>query len=267
MQVTEINIYPIKSLRGYSISEALVCTQGLEHDRRCMLVDGGGHMITQRECPRLATLVPQIEPGGLRVLVGEGGEIPIPLDASGWTEQEARVAVFGHEYVGRLAAAAINRAFSEALGVRCELLSIRSDIFRTKHDVAFHDDAPLLVIGQASLDDLNARLATSIPMNRFRPNLVIGGGEAFAEDFWPRIVVGETVFRRIKQCERCVIPTVDQNIGEFRGPEPLKTLATYRRKGQNVAFGSYYRPETAGATIHQGDEVRVLETAPVSRSL
>ena len=259
MQVLEINVYPIKSLRGSKATAALVCRYGLEHDRQWMLVDAASNMITQRECPRLATLVPSVEPHRLRVTVPGSEDISVPLDARGWSDEHATVDIFGHEYVGAVAIDSVNRSFSEASGVECKLLWIRSDIFRTKTEVAFHDTSPIHVIGQASLDELNRRLTTPLPMNRFRPNLVIAGSKAFEEDTWERISIGATVLRAVKQCERCVIPTVDQAEGQFRGPEPLKTLATFRRKGQNVTFGAYYRPEQAGARIHAGDEVRVLE--------
>jgi uncharacterized protein YcbX len=99
-------------------------------------------------------------------------------------------------------------------------------------------------------------------MNRFRPNLVIAEAQPFEEDLWQRIAIGDTVLRAVKQCERCVITTVDQLEGVFKGPEPLKTLATFRRKGENVAFGQYFRPESKGAKLHRGDDVKVLALRP-----
>ena len=170
--------------------------------------------------------------------------------------------MWGHSFVGVIASDAINRALSEAIGTTCRLTSIRTDIFRMKHDVAFHDDSPFLVISQASLDELNRRSPAPIPMNRFRPNLVVADAKPFEEDLWQRIAIGDTVLRAVKQCERCVIPTVDQAEGIFKGPEPLKTLATFRRKGDNVAFGQYFRPESKGTTLHRGHEVNVLELKP-----
>jgi uncharacterized protein YcbX len=99
-------------------------------------------------------------------------------------------------------------------------------------------------------------------MNRFRPNLVISDARPFAEDFWQRVTIGDTVLRALKACERCVITTVDQAEGVLKGPEPLKTLATFRRKGDNVAFGQYFRPETKGRRVRRGEDVRVLELKP-----
>ena len=262
MKVAEILVYPIKSLRGSAVNESLVCRYGLEHDRQWMLVDRESKMITQRECPRIATLVPNVGDGRLRITLPAAGEIVASLGADGWTGEPVTVDVFGSVYVGVAAGEAVNASLSDTIGVACRLVSIRSDVFRTKHEVAFHDDSPVLVISRASLDELNTRLQAPLPMNRFRPNLVVEDAKPFEEDVWQRIALGDTVLRAVKQCERCVTTTVDQAAGVFAGPEPLKTLATFRRKGQNVAFGQYFRPENSGAILRRGDEVRILEWAP-----
>ena len=262
MKIADILVYPIKSLRGTSVDKALVCGYGLEHDRRWMLVDPDSKMITQRECPRAATLHPAVEDNRLRIALPDGGDIIVPFNAKAWTEQQVTVEIWGHCYVGIVATDGINAALSMAIGIGCRLVSIRSDIFRMKHEVAFHDDSPLLIISQASLDELNRRSPAPIPINRFRPNVVISDAKPFDEDLWQRIALGDTVLRAVKACERCVITTVDQAEGVFRGPEPLKTLATFRRKGENVAFGQYFRPESKGSKLRRGDEVRVLELKP-----
>jgi uncharacterized protein YcbX len=124
--------------------------------------------------------------------------------------------------------------------------------------VAYHDDAPIHIVSEASLEELHRHLEVPLPMNRFRPTIVVSGATPFDEDTWPRIALGDAVFRAVKACIRCVITTTDQDLGVVSGPEPLKTLATFRRKGDGVAFGYYYRPEAAGATIHVNDAVTVL---------
>jgi uncharacterized protein len=262
MNIAEIFVYPIKSLRGSAVDEALVCGYGLEHDRQWMLVDGESRMITQRECPLVATLVPHVEDRRLRITLPTGGEVLVTFSADAWTDRQVTVDVWGHVYVGVVAAEPINAALSEAIGAACRLASVRSDVFRTQHEVAFHDDSPVLVISQSSLDELNQRLPAALPMNRFRPNLVVNDAESFDEDLWQRIAIGDTVLRAVKQCERCVTTTVDQAAGVFTGPEPLKTLATFRRKGEGVAFGQYFRPESKGTNLRRGDELRVLELKP-----
>ena len=234
MNITEINLYPIKSLRGSSLPEALVCSKGLENDRCWMLVDGEGKKITQRECPCLALLVPQVGDGWLRVRAPGSSDIVVALDQAGWTDERLTIDLWGHEHVGVVASEPVNRELSDAIDASCRLLWLwRED------DVPFHDDAPLLVISQSSLDELNRRLPSPLPMNRFRPSVVVAGSTAFEEDEWQRIAIGATEFTAVKLCVRCSITTIDQAEGQFRGPEPLHTLATFRRTEKGVAFGAY----------------------------
>ncbi len=265
MHLTEINVYPVKSLRGTAVREATVCADGLEHDRRWMLINAESQKLTQRECPRLATLVPHLEDGHLRVEIPGSPDVQVRLDSS-WTGQQVTIDLWGHEHIGVVAVDAVNQGLSDALGMSCRLVSFRGNLAKNDTGAAFHDDAPILIISQASLDELNRRLPTPLPMNRFRPSLVVTGSGSFEEDSWQRIAIGETKFGAVKQCVRCAITTVDQAAGEFRGPEPLKTLATFRRIEQNVAFGAYFRPESAGTRVRLGDELRVLEAKPSSAS-
>ncbi len=130
---------------------------------------------------------------------------------------------------------------------------------RFQDTVSFADGYPFLLIGESSLADLNSRLETPLPMNRFRPNLVVRGGEAFAEDRWKKIRVGERTFHVVRPCARCVITTVDQARGEKAGNEPLKTLATYRNKNGKVLFGQNLIAEGAGGMVKVGDQIEILE--------
>ena len=267
MNITEINVYPVKSMRGTGFREARICRYGLEHDRQWMLVDEDSRMLTQRECPHLAKFVPRLEDGVLRVKVPNAKAIDVPLDASEWRSEELTIDLWGHQYVGVIASDPVNTALSDALGRSCRLLRARSDVFRTQTEVAFHDDAPILIISRSSLEELNRRLPAPLPMNRFRPTLVIERSQPFEEDGWQRIAISNTEFHAVKQCVRCAITTVDQAEGEFRGPEPLKTLATFRRKRQNVAFGNYFRPESSGAMPCLGDEIHVLQASACGSSV
>ncbi len=126
--------------------------------------------------------------------------------------------------------------------------------------VSFADGYPFLLIGENSLNDLNKRLETPLPMNRFRPNFVVAGTEPFAEDNWKKIRVGSTVFHVVKPCARCVITTIDQETGVFGGKEPLKTLASFRLKRQKILFGQNLIAENLGDVIKIGDEIEVIET-------
>jgi uncharacterized protein YcbX len=125
--------------------------------------------------------------------------------------------------------------------------------------LSFADGYPFMALSQASLDDLNSRLSASLPMNRFRPNFVIAGAEAFAEDAWKRVRIGDTLFHVVKPCERCVITTIDQAVGEKTGVEPLKTLADFRTKNGKVLFGQNLIADKPGGTIRLGDAVEVIE--------
>ena len=257
MTITEINLYPVKSLRGTSVPEAAIGSHGFENDRCWMLVDDEGKKITQRECPRLSLLVPHVEDDRLRVQVTGASDIVVPMARAGFTDELLTVDLWGHEHSGAVATDEVNRAFSAALGRSCRLLSLAHGN-AGEGSVPFHDDAPLLAISQASLDDLNRRLPEAIPMNRFRPSVVVAGSSAFEEDEWQRISIGTIEFVAVKQCVRCSMTTIDQAQGEFRGPEPLKTLATFRRLEGNVAFGAYFRPLNPGGKLHIGDELNVL---------
>jgi uncharacterized protein YcbX len=124
--------------------------------------------------------------------------------------------------------------------------------------VSFADGYPFLLIGQASLDDLNSRLAEPVPMNRFRPNFVVEGAEPFAEDTWKKISIGKTVFHVVKPCERCVITTIDQVKGT-KGKEPLTTLNTFRNFNGKVLFGQNLIAEKPGAVLKVGDKIEIVE--------
>ena len=125
--------------------------------------------------------------------------------------------------------------------------------------VSFADAYPFLLIGESSLHDLNEKMGKPLPMNRFRPNFVIAGSEPFAEDSWKKVKIGDTVFHVVKACARCTVTTIDQQTGEKDGAEPLKTLATFRKKKGNVLFGQYLIAEKAGEIIKTGDKVEILE--------
>ncbi len=291
MKLTEINIYPIKSLKGISVESATVEPRGLRNDRRWMLIDGDGTFMTQREFPQMATMLVELEDEMLVVTADGFGRLETSLTPE--TGDRRQLSVWGNACEGEAYEAVINEWFSDAVGETCELVYMSDDARRDINErfnkgdeiVSFADGYPLLVIGEASLADLNTRILTSersagrlaefrpLPMNRFRPNIVVDGSEPFAEDHWKRIRVGDAIFRATKPCARCVTTTVDQTRGEFDGKEPLKTLASYRMAqhaipdtfeslgmtATAVLFGQNLVGESVGATINVGDEVSVME--------
>lgn len=265
MHVSQINIFPIKSLKGIPLQEASVEDRGFQYDRRWMLVGPDNKFLTQREHPRMATISVAVTKDGLFVKRGSA-ELAIPLMPEVrrafvqiWTSH-----VEAFEYDDR-----VNRWFSEQIGTDCRLVVMPEEAKRKVDPdyavhleddiVSFADGYPFLLIGEGSLEELNARLTTPLPMNRFRPNFVVKGSEPFAEDKWRAIRIGETVFHVVKPCARCVITTVDQTLGTFAGKEPLRTLATFRNVIGKVMFGQNLIAENAGATIRVGAEVEVLE--------
>lgn len=265
MHLSEINIYPIKSLKGISLTEAKIEARGLSFDRRWMLVDEHNKFITQREFPKMATLKVEIHSDHLRVLNGRD-KVDVPFEAYG--DAKARVTVWGSTVKADVYQPVVSHWFSERLGLKCKLVRMPETTNRIvnpvyavrkyEDTVSFADGYPFLLIGQASLDDLNSRLAEALPMNRFRPNFVVEGAEPFAEDNWKKIRIGETVFYVVKPCERCIIPTIDQVKG-IKGKEPLTTLNTYRNFKGKVLFGQNLIAEKPDATIRIGDEVEIIE--------
>jgi uncharacterized protein YcbX len=283
MHISEINIYPIKSLKGISLDSAIVEERGLRHDRRWMLATPDGMFFTQREFPRMALIEVGVDDDTLYVTAERFGTLELPLAPENGRRQP--VTIWQSVCEGEIYDGVVSEWFSDVIGTRCQLVYMPDNSRRAVNPrfdhgndvVSFADGYPLMVLSEASLADLNGQagmLAAPVPMNRFRPNIVVSGSAAYSEDDWRQIRIGEAVFRATKPCERCVITTVDQENGEFTGKEPLRTLASYRMAkdvipdgyeslgvGQNaVLFGQNLIAETVGASISVGDEIQVLET-------
>lgn len=270
MYISEINIYPIKSLKGISLNESLVEGKGLQFDRRWLLVDGKNEFYTQRDFPKMATIETDVSENGLKVSDGENF-LQIPLEPR--EKLPATVKVWSSRVRALVYENDVNDWFSDVLQTDCRLVLMpeeskrRVNYFYAVHKddaVSFADGYPFLLIGENSLADLNARLDEDVPMNRFRPNFVVAGSGAFAEDGWKKIKIGDAVFHVVKPCSRCVITTIDQETGSFTGKEPLKTLATYRIPKRSVKrkinFGQNLIAETIGVKIKVGDTVEILES-------
>lgn len=269
MNLSEINIYPIKSLGGVALKSSIIENRGLKYDRRWMLVDADNKFLTQREFPKMARVNVEIAKDCLRVSSsGESLEIPFEVDS---TETKV-VKIWSSRCRAKVYQKTINDWFSDVLQTDCNLVLMpeettrRVNYFYAVHKddaVSFADGYPVLLIGEESLNDLNSRLDAPVPMNRFRPNLVFSGGDAFAEDGWKQIKIGASVFHVVKPCGRCVMTTIDQMKGEKQGSEPLKTLATYRIPKRSVKkkilFGQNLIAEIVGESLSVGDEIKVIE--------
>lgn len=268
IRITGVTIYPIKSTAGISVDECGVETQGLAMDRRWMVVDEDGEFLTGREFPILTQIRSQVEEDGLRVTAPGMDEIRIPFPVDSATARSVRV--WNDECRVLTAGDAVDDWFASLLTTRCHLVYM-DDTSQRPVDfayglpgdrVSFADGYPLLLISEASLADLNTRLAETISMRRFRPNLVGGGCGPFEEDGWRKIRVGETQFDGVKNCSRCVFTTVDPSNGEKHPQlEPLRTLGSYRRGPDGgVFFGQNLIPRVPG-TVRVGDVVNVNDHA------
>ncbi len=263
-------IYPIKSAGGIAVEQAALTAQGLAYDRRWMIVTPDGHFMTQRKFPRMALITVQMQGDDLMIsaLGMESLSVPLRPEQSKMTFDERMVVVWGDRCLAWSMGSRAKIWFSAMLETPCELVYMPDESnrptdhgkFGTTHQVSFADAYPFLLISEASLADLNRRLDTPIPMNRFRPNLVISGCDAFAEDQWATLRIGDIPFRVAKPCSRCTIPTVDQATGE-RSPEPLKTLATYRHWDGQIWFGQNLIHGDMG-TLRVGDPCHATHEPP-----
>jgi MOSC domain-containing protein len=267
-RVDALFVYPLKGARAVRATRARVRPTGLEHDRRFMLVRADGTFLTQRENARLALVDVELDAAAGVVRLAGVAVALSPLSSEGprrtvriWKDQVDAVVVPGDA----------SAALGEAVGEPVTLVYMPEDAIRQVEltharagdRVGFADAYPLLVASLASLADLNRRLETPIPMDRFRPNVVVDGGEAWEEELAPRMTLGGLTLRTPKRCDRCVVTTIDQSTGE-RGKEPLRTLATFRSEGNKVYFAMNAIPcledlaPGAEATVAVGDPVTFL---------
>lgn len=261
--VSELYIYPVKSLGGFSITEAKVTATGLEYDRRWMLVDRNGVFMTQRNHHEMALLQTAITPEGLYIAHKHfpRKNITIPFITYGhctkkvqvwndtcdaWCYDDPRMDAWFHEM----------------LGVDCELVympdntrrMVDKDYAKNNEITSFSDGYPFLIIGQSTLDELNSKLEEPIPINRFRPNIVFTGATPFGEDSWKHFTIDTVDFFGVKTCARCAIPTINQETA-VAGKEPTRTLATYRTFDKKIKFGMNLLHKGNGV-IKVGQEIK-----------
>lgn len=260
-------IYPIKGLGGISLRDSTLEARGLAYDRRWMLVDQRGVFLSQRKLPGMALLSPSLADGkALHLQHRKYKDSPLELPLRPAPEMgRAQVQVWESECEALIYGDGINEWFSDMLGVFCRLAYLPDDSRRylpesygqLGEQVGFADSCPLLLAGQASLDDLNARLETPVAMSRFRPNIVFTGGQAYEEDQWPAFQIGSAHLRGIRRCARCQVVNIDQETAK-PSRETLATLSSYRKEGHKVFFGLHAAlAEEAPAVLRVGDEIIV----------
>jgi uncharacterized protein len=272
--LTQLFIYPIKSCAGYAVPSATLLESGLQaqgvHDREWMLVTEQGQFLTQREHPCMALVKPRPDGDLLRVSSPGMSDFCLPL-AHDPQARPCTVRIWDDLVDAADCGDAAANWFTQAVGAACRLVRFRRDVVRptsvkwtegVPSQTRFADGYPLLVIGQASLDDLNARLAAAgraaLPMDRFRPNLVVDGLPAFEEDYLAELAFEMATVRPVKPCARCPIPSIDQQTG-IAGPDPLDILQTYRanpRMEGAVCLGmNCIVAHGAGSELYAGQEL------------
>jgi uncharacterized protein YcbX len=261
--VSGLFIYPVKSLRGVAVETVSIKDGRFAGDREYLVVSRDGQFMDLRHYPQMARVEATITADGLR-LRSEGFRdlhVHLPVRAEGHV---THVPLFRRSAPVTATSVEADRWLSDVLAVSCRLMAFvptAAAVNVPSYEVhsSLHDATPFHLTSEESLADLNARARTSLPMNRFRPNLVVRGASAYAEDSWRTVAVGDTVLHWIKPCKRCVATTTDQVTGERQSREPLATLKTYRRLGLGVAFGHYLMAERWGAELRVGDPVRIVE--------
>lgn len=260
--VNGLSVYPVKSCRGIKLNSASVESFGLENDRRWMVVDESGVMLTQRKISRMCLIQAELTETGLVLKTISMDSLSVINPAM---KEKVTVKVWADECQAYDAGDEAAKWLSHVLSVTCRLVYFPDDEIRqvdlfyaNKGDkTAFSDGFPLLLISQESLDDLNSRLNTPVTMDRFRPNIVVSGCQSFTEDKWKKIRIGNIIFRIVKPCSRCVIPSINIDTAQ-REDEIIKTLVAYRKRDKKIFFGQNVIAESYGE-IEIGMPVEILE--------
>ncbi len=262
--LSAIHIYPVKALGGISLGHSVVTPRGLQFDRRFLVIDADDQFVTQREVPKMATVWMEVHDGEITFSAADMAPLVIPAEPPELPSRMVRI--WSSDVLAHAVSAEADAWLSEYLGFDAHLVYMPDSSERKINPmhaklgevVSFADGFPLLLISEASLQDLNQRIVKNggsvLNMNRFRPNLVIKGCEPYAEDRLGDIFIGDYAFRAVKHCARCQVTTTDQASGEVRGPEPLQTLGTYRDTPDGVIFGVNLIPSGTG-TVRVGDSV------------
>lgn len=250
LSVSGLSIYPLKSCRGIELTVSDVAAFGLEGDRRWMVVDAQGVMLTQRKLTSMCLIQAELTQARLVLKHSAMQDLIVNIPDG---RKISQVKVWHDQCHAYDAGDEAAHWLSQLLATKCRLVYFPEDEFRqvdlnfaqAGDKTAFSDGFPLLLISQASLDELNSRLIKPVSMSRFRPNIVIQGCAPFAEDNWKIIKIGEIIYRLVKPCSRCVIPGINIETAE-REAEPVKTLSTFRKFNNKVFFGQNMIAEGSG---------------------
>ena len=263
--LSQINVFPVKSIAGIHLSNTWVEKQGLAFDRRFMLALADGSMVTARKYPQMVKVSASLTADGM--VLSYPDSVRLKLSYADFVMAEADTTVWKDTFVAYTTTDEANSWFSTIIGKPVQLLFTgeQSNRFREKvgHNVSFADAYPLMMISEESLEELNRRSSEIHIMDQFRPNLVVAGDKPFMEDGWKRIRIGEVEFEITTPCERCILTTVDVEKGAFRASkEPLKTLLSFRSNERGGTFFGQNMIAINEGVIHVGDTIEVLETQP-----
>ncbi|CAM3816200.1 MOSC domain-containing protein [Mucilaginibacter galii] len=252
-QISQLYIYPVKSLGGIALQQAQVTSRGLQHDRRWMLIDNNNRFLSQRSHAQLALFALAVTSVGI-VVTYKPTHATITIPYQPQTNEKITVSIWDDSCSATVVSEEVNQWFSHILQINCRLVYMDDDDLRPVDPkyaapgliTSFSDAYPMLLIGQSSLDDLNGRLSQAVSMDRFRPNMVIKGTAPYEEDRITHFTAGHINFYGVKPCARCVMTTIDQGTA-IGGAEPLKTLSGYRKANKKIYFGQNL--------IHDGDGI------------
>jgi hypothetical protein len=263
-KLSGINIFPVKGLSGIALDQSDTTTRGLRYDRRFMIVGRDHEFVSQRELPKMATIWTELIGDKLELAAADQESVTVDIQPRALPTRTVRV--WSSHIRAHTVSAEADEWLSDYLGFDACLVYMPDSAERrcsptyakNNEIVSFADGFPFLVTNETSLEDLNQKITANggaaVPMNRFRSNLVVGGAAAWAEDGWDEIEIGSAVFRAAKPCGRCQVTTTDQATGEVRGPEPLKTLSTFRHTDKGILFGVNLVPVKLGS-VRLGDRV------------
>jgi uncharacterized protein len=277
MHIDKPRIYPLKSARGLELDSAEVQPRGLVNDRRWMVVDTQGRFVSARKIPSMVLIDAAVDVDDGTLVLSAPGHESLRIAVPDAALPKIGVEVWQSPCPARAADAAANAWITKVLGGDYRLVHMADDCLRPVSEawsrdgdiVSFADGFPLLLIGTASLADLNHRLSQPVTMTNFRPNVIVHTDVPFVEDQWKRIRIGAVEFDVCKPCTRCILTTVDPITGikDVAG-EPLATLKTFRRFDIGVTFGQNLIPRGTGV-LHAGDQITVLDVRvqdPASKS-
>lgn len=261
--ITHLFIYPVKSCAAISLPEAELDEYGFRYDRAWMITDSEGNFLTQREVRSLALVQPSLDAESLHLQLPDGSLYTLPLQRE--DAEYRRVQVWEDSVEAMDEGDDVAAFLSDTLQTPCRLVRmtersqryISPNYARNNDRVHFGDAQPLHLMNSASLAELNGRLDTPVPMNRFRANIVVEGAAAFAEDNWQKLGINGIDFDVPKATARCVVTTIDQQTGQS-GSEPLRTLAQFRKQGNKTLMGVYLLHHQKQGVLRQGDSVEVL---------